>query len=165
MKEAVTGVTGKRILIDQWVKIDQRVYIDFFGSGALFWVGGTFLGRGHFFRSGALFWVATVGNRVVKIQKVILPNYVFELFFLIINTPTKKKPQKEPPCYLPLFGTRPQSENFRKTVSRSGLRKGRLWRQISRVLFGFCSAYIYPFERIFSQLFKNVFKIFKKFIT
>jgi hypothetical protein len=24
MKEAVTGVTGKRIFIDQWVYIDQR---------------------------------------------------------------------------------------------------------------------------------------------
>jgi hypothetical protein len=36
MKEAVTGVTGKRILIDQWVKIDQRVYIDFLGRGSGF---------------------------------------------------------------------------------------------------------------------------------
>jgi hypothetical protein len=28
MKEAVTGVTGKRIFTDHWVKVDQRVYID-----------------------------------------------------------------------------------------------------------------------------------------
>jgi hypothetical protein len=64
-------------------------------------------------------------------------------------------------------GTGLQSENFRENVSFSWLRVDQLWKKISRVLFGFCSTYIYSLERVFSQLFRNgleyfvIFAVFK----
>jgi hypothetical protein len=50
----------------------------------------------------------TVGNRVDEIAGSVLKNLLFSRFsFLIfdsiVNTPTKKKPQQETPCYRPLF--------------------------------------------------------------
>jgi hypothetical protein len=44
-------------------------------------------------------------------------------------------------------GTCLQSENFRnfKSLGLFWLRNGQLWKQISRVRFGFCSTYIYSF--------------------
>jgi hypothetical protein len=38
------------------------------------------------------------------------------------------------------------------------LQKDQLWKQISQVLLGFCSAYIYSFKKNFGQLFSGVFK-------
>jgi hypothetical protein len=49
-----------------------------------------------------------------------------------------------------------QSQNLGENIRFPWLRKGQLWNQISRVLFEFCSAYIYSFERFFSQLFNGV---------
>jgi hypothetical protein len=62
-------------------------------------------------------------------------------------------------------GTGLQSEDFVEFAIRFSLRKGRLWNQISQVLLGFCSAYIYPIERFFSQLFNDVFNNFISFIV
>jgi hypothetical protein len=40
-------------------------------------------------------------------------------------------------------GTGLQSQDFVEFAIRFSLRKGQLWNQISQVLLGFCSAYLY----------------------
>ncbi len=66
-------------------------------------------------------------------------------------------------CYF--FGTCPQSQNIGGTPNLLWLRHGQLWNQISRLLFRFCSAYIYSFERFFGQLSNDVFDNFVNFIV
>jgi hypothetical protein len=47
-------------------------------------------------------------------------------------------------------------QNFVEFDILFSLQHSQLWKQISRVLFRFCSAYIYSFERFFSQLSNDV---------
>ncbi len=68
------------------------------------------------------------------------------------------------PLVTPQFsGTCLPSQNFGEKLGRFRLRNCQLLRQISRVLFGFCSAYIYSFERFFSQLFNGIHDYFVTF--
>jgi hypothetical protein len=62
-------------------------------------------------------------------------------------------------------GTGLQSQDFAEFAIRFSLRKGQLWNQISQVLLGFCSAYLYSIERFFSQLFNDAFNNFINFIV
>jgi hypothetical protein len=90
---------------------------------------------------------------------VILPNLVFQLF-IQQSIPQLRKSQNRKPLVVPhFFGTGLQSQNFREFDILFSLRKGQLWTPISRLLLGFCSAYIYSFERFFSQLFNNGLEI------
>jgi hypothetical protein len=57
-------------------------------------------------------------------------------------------------------GTCLQNQKFVESVSLLWLRHGQLWKVISRVPFGFCLAYIYSFERFFSQLFNGIYDFF-----
>jgi hypothetical protein len=103
----------------------------------------------------------TVGNRVVKSPRSDSSKLCFWTFFLIINTPTKKMPKYWTLGYLRFPSLGLQSESFVEFAIRFSLRKGQLWNQISRLLLGFCSAYIYSFERFFCQLFNGVLGIWQ----
>ncbi len=46
---------------------------------------------------------STVGNRVDEIPRSDFSELCFLVFYLIVNTPTKKKSHHETPCCLPLF--------------------------------------------------------------
>jgi hypothetical protein len=68
-----------------------------------------------------------------------------------------------PPLSTALPSMDVQCQNFVEIVSRFCQQSGQLWKLISRVLFGFCSAYLYSFERFFSQLFNDVYCFFISF--
>jgi hypothetical protein len=105
----------------------------------------------------------TVSRRVVINPESDSSKFCFWVFCWIVNTPTKKTPKYWTPGYprFPSMGL--QSQNFGENVIFFWLWNGQLWKLISRVLFGFCSAYIYTFERFFSQLFNGVYDIFVSF--
>jgi hypothetical protein len=98
----------------------------------------------------------------LKVQEVILPNHDFR-FLVHQSIPQLRKSHTMKPLVTCQFsGTCPQSENFGESVSLLWLRDGQLWKQISRVLFGLCSAYIYSLERFlvsFSKMALNILSI------
>jgi hypothetical protein len=102
----------------------------------------------------------TVGRRVVINPGSDSFKSCFWVFCLIVNAPTKKTPKyKTPGCLrFPSMGL--QSQNLVEIVSRFCQRSGQLWKLISQVLLEFSSAYIYSFERFFSQLFNDVYDSF-----
>jgi hypothetical protein len=85
----------------------------------------------------------------LKVQEVILSDL----------TQLRKNQNMKPLVTLHSLGEGFQSQNLGENVCFLWLRKGQLWNQISQVLFGFCSAYIYSDERFFSQLFNGVLGI------
>jgi hypothetical protein len=95
---------------------------------------------------------------------VILPNHGFR-FFIQQSIPQLRKSHTRKPlvtCHFP--GTCFQSWNFIENLDLFSQQIGRLSSQISPVLLGFYSAYIYSFERFFDQLFNDVYENFKKFV-
>ncbi len=110
------------------------------------------------------FFLLYTGNRTVSRRVVINPEsdsskFCFWVFCWIVNTPTKKTPKYWTPGYprFPSMGL--QSQNFGENVIFFWLWNGQLWKLISRILFGFCSAYIYTFER-FLVSFSMMYMIF-----
>ncbi len=81
---------------------------------------------------------STVGNRVEKIPGGDSSKFSFSFFCLTVNTPTKKKPQHKTPCCSLVFLYRPAKSKHWGIVNLFWLRHGQLWKQISRLLFGFC---------------------------
>jgi hypothetical protein len=79
---------------------------------------------------------------------------IFSIFVRYFIPQLRIKLNMKPVVILHFSGL--QSENFGESVSLFWLWKCQLWMLISRVLLGFCSAYIYSFERFFSQLFNGV---------
>ncbi len=51
----------------------------------------------------------TVGNRVVKTS-----TFCFSAFYSIVNTPAKKKPHRETPCYLPVLRYLPSKSKLER---------------------------------------------------
>ncbi len=101
--------------------------------------------------------LCTVGNREAKNPKSDSSKFCFRTFFRY-SVPQLRKNHNMKPLVFPHFSpTGLQSQIFGGTPSLLWLRKGQLWKQISRVLFRFCSTYIYLFERFFSQLFNYVY--------
>jgi hypothetical protein len=62
--------------------------------------------------------------RWLKVQEVILSDLVFELFYSIGDTPTKKKPKHETPCDPTLFGCRILKSKLRRKCSFSLVAEG-----------------------------------------
>jgi hypothetical protein len=102
---------------------------------------------------------ATVGNRVARIPKCEFFKFYFRVFSSIVNTPLRKNHIIKPLVTCQFSGTCLQSQKFVESVNRFCQQSGQLWKLISLVLFGFRSSYIYSFERVFSQLFNDVYGI------
>ncbi len=99
-----------------------------------------------------------------KFQEVILPNLVFQLFIQQSINQLRKSHTMKPLVTYHSSGICLQSQNFVEFDILFSLRKGQLWTPISRLLLGFRWAYIYSFERFFSQLFNGVLKNFDTFL-
>jgi len=100
-----------------------------------------------------------------KFQKVIFPNHVFRVLIRWSIPQLGKNHNIKPFIASHFSGTDLQIVNFEEKVGLLWLREGQFLNQISRVLFGFCSAYIYSFERFFCQLFNNMFDKFVGFVV
>jgi hypothetical protein len=98
----------------------------------------------------------------LKVQKVILPNLVFQVS-IQQSVPQLRKNQNMKPLVGTYFsGTCLQSKNFVEIVCRFCQQSGQLWKQITRDLFGFPSACIYSLERVFGQLSNDAFFYFRQ---
>jgi hypothetical protein len=98
-----------------------------------------------------------------KVQEVILPNHGFR-FFIQKSIPQLRKSHTRKPfvtCHFP--GTCLQSKNFGENLDLFSQQSGQLSSQKSPLLLGICSAYIYSFERFFSQVFNDVYDYFVSF--
>jgi hypothetical protein len=101
-----------------------------------------------------------VENRMVKTPRRDSSKSCFLIFYWIDHTPTREIPwnpwndaHSETACCSQFSSTGLQSQNFKEIVYLFCLRHGQLWKQISRVLFGFCSTYIFN-RKVFESAFQ-----------
>jgi hypothetical protein len=101
----------------------------------------------------------------LKFKKLILPDSVFSFLIRESIPQLRKSHTREPLVTCQFSGTCLQSQDIVENLALFWLWKGQFRKQISRVLFGFCSAYIYSFERFFGQLPSDVYEYFVTFVV
>ncbi len=100
----------------------------------------------------------TVGKWVVKSPRSDSSKSCFWIFGSIVNTPTKKNPYHEIPCYLPVFRYLPSKSKLRrKSCNFFGCGGVNFELQYLGFCSDFVTTYLYSFERFFGQLFSGVY--------